>query len=206
MPDQPIRVATLSGSLRKGSFNTQLVRYVGSKMSSGGEATIDEISLADLALPMFSEDLEAEGLPASVLELKDRLIAADAVLIASPEYNGSLSGALKNAIDWASRPREGEKPLACFKDKVGGLLAASPGAIGGLRGLLHVRQILTQLHMIVVPAEFALGVAHGAFDEDGQLKDERSATMAKGVGLAVLKMAQMHKNAEGRMMDRITGS
>ena len=131
---------------------------------------------------MFSEDLEAASFPAAALELKKRMIAADAILIASPEYNGSISGALKNAIDWASRPREGEASLACFKGKVVGLLAASPGAIGGLRGLRHVRQIMTQLHSVVIPQEFALGTAHAAFDDDGNIKDERSASFAKSVG------------------------
>lgn len=196
MADTTFRVAVISGSLRKDSFNTKLARYVATSMAANSSVEVDEISLAQLDLPMFSEDLEDEGLPESVREFKGRMIAADAVLIGSPEYNGSLSGALKNAIDWASRPCPGEASLACFKGKVGGLLAASPGAIGGLRGLRHVRQILTQLHMIVVPAEFALGVAHEAFDKNGQLKDERAATMAKGVGLAVMKMVQMHKNAQ----------
>jgi chromate reductase len=196
MADTTFRVAVISGSLRKGSYNTQLARYVATSMSASGAVQVDEISLAQLDLPMFSEDLEVNGLPGSVRELKDRMISADAVLIGSPEYNGSLSGALKNAIDWASRPCDGEESLACFKGKVGGLLAASPGAIGGLRGLRHVRQILTQLHMVVVPAEFALGVAHEAFDENGQLKDDRAATMAKGVGLAVAKMVEMHKSAQ----------
>lgn len=196
MADTTLKIAIISGSLRKGSFNTSLVKFVANSMASNGSVEVDEISLGALDLPMFSEDLEANGLPANVLDLKDRLIAADAVLIASPEYNGSLSGALKNAIDWASRPREGEASLACFKGKVGGLLAASPGAIGGLRGLRHVRQILTQLQMVVVPAEFALGVAHEAFDADGNLQDERAATMAKGVGLAVSQMANALKNAE----------
>lgn len=195
MADTSFKIAIISGSLRKGSFNTSLVRFVANDMASSGNIQVDEISLAELNLPMFSEDLEAEGMPASVLDLKDRLIAADAILIGSPEYNGSISGALKNAIDWASRPREGEAPLACFKGKVGGLFAASPGAIGGLRGLRHVRQILTQLQMVVVPSEFALGVAHDAFDDDGQLKSDRSATMAKGVGLAVTQMTLALKNA-----------
>ncbi len=190
------RVAILSGSLRRDSYNGLLVRYVGSYMASAGGVEIDEISLRDLNLPMYCEDaLEADGFPPGVVELKKRLVAADAVLVASPEYNGSLSGALKNAIDWASSPGEGEKPLACFKGKVCGLLSASPGAMGGLTGLGHLRQILTRLQMVVVPTEYALGVAHEAFDEAGNLKDERAATMAKGVGLAVLEMTNAIKNA-----------
>ena len=189
-----INVALISGSLRKASFNSKLVRYVGNALAERGGVSVEEISLAQLDLPMFSEDLEAEGFPQAGLDLKAALIKADVVLISSPEYNGSFSGALKNAIDWASRPREGEAPLACFKGKACGLLATSPGAIGGLRGLRHVRQVLTQLHMVVVPSEFALGVAHEAFDDDGNIKDERSAGLAKGVGEAALSMAKALKN------------
>lgn len=185
----PVRVAFMSGSLRKGSFNTKLVRFVAGQIRGAGVET-EEISLADLDLPLMNEDLEKQGLPAGVLELKQRLIAADVLLMASPEYNGSLSPALKNAIDWASRPREGEAPLACFKGKVGGLLAASPGKIGGLRGLRHLRQILTQIQVIVHPNEFALGSAHEAFDEAGVVKDATAAKLAVGVGEAAVGLAR----------------
>jgi len=194
MSNTKIRVALISGSLRRDSLNTKLVRFVGSTLNSQDGIEVDEISLHELDLPMFSEDLEAQGFPDSGVELKQRMIAADVVLIASPEYNGSFSGALKNAIDWASRPRDGEESLACFKGKVGGLLAASPGAIGGLRGLRHVRQVLTQLHMIVVPQEYALGVAHQAFDDAGQIKDERASGIAAGVGQAAVSLARALKN------------
>ncbi len=195
MADSTLRVVILSGSLRRDSYNASLVRFVGSYMADAGGVEIDEVSLRALNLPLFCEDEVSGGMPSPVLAFKERLIAADAVLVASPEYNGSLTGALKNAIDWASSPAEGEKPLACFKGKVCGLLSASPGAMGGVTGLGHLRQILTRLQMIVVPTEYALGVAHKAFDEKGNLRDERAATMAKGVGLAVLEMANTIKNA-----------
>ncbi len=191
---QPVRVAVISGSLRKGSYNTQLVRFVAGKIRGNGVET-DEISLLDLDLPLMNEDLEKQGLPAGVLDLKKRLIAADVLLISSPEYNGSLSPALKNAIDWASRPREGEAPLACFKGKVGGLLAASPGKIGGLRGLRHLRQILTQIQTVVHPNEFALASAHEAFDETGNLKDATATKLAVGVGEAAVGLARAIKAA-----------
>ena len=154
------------------------------------DAELVDISLAELDLPMFSEDLEAIEFPASALELKSLMTSCDTLLIASPEYNGSLSGALKNAIDWASRPREGEEPLACFKGKTAGLLSASPGAIGGLRGLRHVRQILTQLQMYVSPVEFALGSAHTAFDENGNLTDKRAAASAQRVGQDMIQLCK----------------
>lgn len=189
-----IRIAVISGSLRKGSYNTSLARYVASSVSGSG-VEIDEISLAELDLPMFNEDIEKEGLPASVKELKRRMIAADALLIASPEYNGSVTGALKNAIDWASRPAEGEDTLACFRGKVGGLLAASPGKLGGIRGLRHLRVVLSSIGLLVVPQDFGLSGANEAFDDDGKLKDEGAAKMAKGVGEQVVRVARALKNA-----------
>lgn len=191
----PVRIALLSGSLRKESYNTRLVRFVGSGIAGDG-VEIDEISLAALDLPMMNEDLEKEeGHSAGVLELKRRLIAADGVIYASPEYNGSVTGALKNAIDWASRPREGEAQLACFRGKVAGLLGASPGKLGGLRGIRDLRMILSGIGSVVVPGDFALSAAHEAFDGDGNIKDENTAKMAVGVGQAVVKTARALKAA-----------
>ncbi|MCA9276575.1 MAG: NAD(P)H-dependent oxidoreductase [Phycisphaerales bacterium] len=195
MSQTPIKIAMISGSLRKGSFNTKLLKCVDETVSGMDQVELDHISLSELDLPMFNEDLEAASFPESALELKRRLIAADGVLISSPEYNGSFSGALKNAIDWASRPRPDEESLACFKGKVCALLAASPGAIGGLRGIRHVRQVLTQLQMHVIPQEFALGKAHEAFDDNGQLKEEFARNMANNVGQSLVKIARMHKSA-----------
>lgn len=196
MPDTPIKVALLSGSLRGESLNTKLVLSVAGEIEKQGGVEIDLISLNKLDLPIYDQDIEDKEFPASAIELKKRLIDADAFLIGSPEYNGSISAALKNAIDWASRPRPDEEPLECFKGKGCGLLAASPGAIGGLRGLRHVRQILTQIQMVVVPQEFALGKAHEAFDDNGQIKDENARKMANNVGHALVKITRLLKTAE----------
>lgn len=195
MSQTPIKIAMISGSLRKGSFNTKLLKSVGETMSGLEQVELDHISLSELDLPMFNEDLESISFPESAFDLKRRLIAADGVLISSPEYNGSFSGALKNAIDWASRPRPDEESLACFKGKVCALLAASPGAIGGLRGIRHVRQVLTQLQMHVIPQEFALGKAHEAFDDNGHLREEFARNMANNVGQSLVKITRMHKSA-----------
>jgi len=191
--ESTLRVGVIWGSLRAGSYNKQLVRLVASQIERNLGVTLDEIDLNEIDLPMFSEDLESGGCPDSVLELKERMIACDAILFASPEYNGSLSGALKNAIDWASRPRAGEEALACFRGKTAGLLAASPGELGGLRGLRHLRQILTQVGMIVVPTEYALSKAHESFDEDGNLIDEKFAARAQGVGDELVRVAKALK-------------
>lgn len=195
MPETPIKIALLSGSLRGDSFNTKLVLAVAGEIEKQGGVEIDLISLNKLDLPLYDQDIEDKAFPAGALELKKRLIAADAFLVGSPEYNGSISGALKNAIDWASRPRPDEESLECFKGKACGLLAASPGAIGGLRGLRHVRQILTQIQMVVVPQEFALGKAHEAFDDHGQIKDENARKMANNVGQSLVTMTRLLKSA-----------
>ncbi|MEX0876067.1 MAG: NAD(P)H-dependent oxidoreductase [Phycisphaerales bacterium] len=196
MSDTPIKIAVFSGSLRKESLNTKLVLYVAGEMETGGGVELDLISLNALNLPIYDEDIETAEFPQAALELKRRMMAADGFLISSPEYNGSISGALKNAIDWASRPRPDEESLACFKGKTCGLLAASPGAIGGLRGIRHVRQILTQVQMVVVPQEFALAKAHEAFDSENKLRDENTAKMAVGVGKALVTMTRTLKDAE----------
>lgn len=195
MSDTAITIAVLSGSLRAESLNTKLVLSVAGEIEKMDGVKIDLISLNKLDLPIYDQDIEEKEFPSGADELKKRLIASDAFLVGSPEYNGSISGALKNAIDWASRPRPDEEPLACFKGKACGLLAASPGAIGGLRGLRHVRQILTQLQMVVVPQEFALGKAHEAFDDLGQIKDEGARKMANNVGNSTIHMARLLKGA-----------
>jgi NAD(P)H-dependent FMN reductase len=127
--------------------------------------------------PLFDEDLEAkEGLPENTLKFKELMMAHQAFLIASPEYNGSITPLLKNAIDWASRPLPEEPPfaLSCFRDKVAALMSASPGALGGLRGLTHVRSILSGIGVLVLPDQQAIPKAYEAFDADGRLKDPRN--------------------------------
>ncbi len=195
MSDTPVKFAVFSGSLRKESFNTRLVLFVAGEMGASSGVEFDLISLNELDLPIYSQDIEDQEFPKSALELKKRLIAVDGFLIGSPEYNGSISGALKNAIDWASRPRADEESLACFKGKTCGLLAASPGALGGLRGIRHVRQILTQVQMLVIPQEFALAKAHEAFDAHGSLVDENARMMALNVGRSLIRTTRAIKDA-----------
>ena len=117
---------------------------------AGGEVTL--IDLKDFPLPLFDQDLEAEqGMPENGTRLKKLFIDHDGLLIASPEYNSSFPAVLKNAIDWVSRPAPGEPSLVAFRGKVATLMSASPGAQGGLRGLVHVRSILGNIGVIVLP-------------------------------------------------------
>ena len=142
-----------------------------------------EIDLRDLPLPLFDQDVEErEGLPPNARKLQEVLKAHDGLLIASPEYNSSISGVLKNAIDWASRAAPGEMPLAGFVDKVAVIMSASPGGLGGLRGLVHLRMILGNIHVLVLPDQMAIARAQDAFQSDGRLKDTRQHAAVEQLG------------------------
>ena len=176
------KILAFAGSLRAGSFNKQMVRVAARGAEAvGAEVTV--LELDSLSLPVFDEDLEARGTPENAKKLREMFIAADGLLIASPEYNSSVSAALKNAIDWASRPGDSGLPgLAAYQGKSAAIMAASPGGLGGLRGLVHLRAILGNLQMVVLPGQFALSNAAAAFDDQGQLTDEKQAARVEGLG------------------------
>ena len=170
------KIVAFAGSLRAGSFNKQLVALAAdAARAAGAEVTV--VDLRELALPLFDQDLEdASGLPEGAKKFKALLRASDGFLIASPEYNSSVTAVLKNAIDWASRAEsDDEPPLVAYKGKVAALCSASPGALGGLRGLVTLRSILGNIGVIVLPDQVCISTAHEAFDEGGKLKDERKA-------------------------------
>ncbi|HEY3283747.1 MAG TPA: NAD(P)H-dependent oxidoreductase [Armatimonadota bacterium] len=166
------RILAFAGSARLESLNKKLARAAAlSVQAEGAEVTF--LDLREYPLPLYDGDLEREqGLPANGRALKDLFLAHQGLLIVSPEYNSSISPLLKNTIDWVSRPVEGEPPLACFRDKVAALLSASPGALGGLRGLVHLRSILGNIGVVVLPTQVALTRAGDAFDAEGHLVDE----------------------------------
>jgi len=165
------KILAFAGSLRKASFNKKLV-HLTAKAASDSGAAITEIDLADYALPIFNEDLETtSGMPANGKALKALFAGHDGFIIGSPEYNGGITAALKNTIDWLSRP-DGSNHQP-FKDKWAALIAASPGALGGIRGLPNVRFILEGLGCIVIPEQIALNNASTAFSDDGGLVDEK---------------------------------
>ncbi|MGH8550541.1 MAG: NADPH-dependent FMN reductase [Methylococcales bacterium] len=186
-------ILAFSGSTRLGSFNDLLVRVAARAAEQRGVA-VAVIHLREFAMPLYDADLEAEhGLPDAARRLKQLMLSHQGFLVASPEYNSSMSAVLKNGIDWASRREEGEAPLACFKSKVVGLLSASPGTLGGLRGLVHLRAIFGNLGCLVIPEQMAVSAAHLAFDDHGQLKDNsiRERVETVGVGVANL-LKQLH--------------
>lgn len=187
------RILAFSGSLRADSLNHKLVAIAAEGAKAAG-ADVTLIRMKDFPLPIFDEDLEkAEGLHPNARKLKDLFLAHHGLLLACPEYNSTISAALKNVIDWVSRPAklsngQAEPPLGCFTDKFCGIMAASPGALGGIRMLPELRRILSNINVHVVHNQFALMKAHEAFNADGTLKDEKQSAMAKGVGAAVANL------------------
>lgn len=160
-----VRLLAISGSTRTGSLNQRLVD-VASAVARDEGAEVTAISLRDFDLPLYDGDLEAQGFPPSADALRALFIEHDGFLIASPEYNGGMSGVLKNAIDWASRPRAGEPltALAGFRGKVAGLMAASISPFGGLRGITALRQVLGTIQTLVATEQVLVPFAEKAFD------------------------------------------
>ena len=176
------KILAFAGSARQDSFNHRLVQVAAEGARSAG-ADVTVLNLKDYPLPLFDEDLEREAVtPENASKLKQLFLEHDGLLISSPEYNSSITPLLKNTIDWVSRPVEGEPRLAAYQGKVAAIMAASPGALGGLRGLVHVRSILSSIGVIVLPDQVAIPNAHEAFDETGCLKDERRQASVEGLG------------------------
>lgn len=182
------KILAFAGSTRSGSYNKRLVHIAAMAAEAVG-AQVTLVDLRDYPMPLYDGDLEAaQGIPERALAFKELMRGHRGLLLASPEYNSSISGVLKNSIDWVSRPTEGEVPLAGFRGKVVSLMSASPGALGGLRGLVHVRAILGNLGCIVLPDQVALPAAHQAFDESGRLVDAERHAAVQALGRNVAEM------------------
>lgn len=178
----PPTILAFAGSTRTESWNKKLVRIAaeGARKAGGDVTTID---LRDFPMPLYDEDLEVnEGFPEAAKRLKTLFLQHQGLLVASPEYNSSISGVLKNTIDWVSRSAPGETPLACFSSKVAALMSASPGTLGGLRGLVAVRAVLNTLHVLVLPQQLSISRAHDAFNPNGSLKDPAQQGTAEQLG------------------------
>ncbi|TWT35845.1 FMN-dependent NADPH-azoreductase [Posidoniimonas corsicana] len=165
------KLIAFAGSARRESLNRRLV-HAAAAMATAHGATVTLIELRDFPMPLYNGDIEeSDGAPDSAARLYDLMKGQDGLLLACPEYNSSITPLLKNTIDWVSRPREGDPPLAAFTGKTAGLLSASPGQLGGMRGLVHVRSILGSIGLHVVPEQASVPRAHEAFDESGALRD-----------------------------------
>ena len=181
------KILAFAGSARVESFNKKLLAIgVDAARAAGAEVTV--IDFMDYPMPLFNEDLEAkEGLPKTVLQFKGLLRRHQGLLLACPEYNSSITPLLKNAIDWASRP-EPNNATSCFQGKVAALLATSPGALGGLRGLVHVRSILSNIGVMVVPQQRAIPRAMDAFDSEGRMVDARQQKSVEAIAQTLVEV------------------
>lgn len=173
------KILAFSGSTRRASFNKKLVAFTAElARQAGSEVTL--IDLKDYPMPLYDEDNEAaHGLPENAKKLKALAKSHDAFLIASPEYNSSYAPLLKNTIDWISRPEPGDANLAAFVGKVAALLSASPGKLGGLRGLVHVRSFLENIGVIVIPEQVAVPNAAQVLGDVVRLEDATVKALEK---------------------------
>jgi chromate reductase len=178
-----MKILAFAGSIRTGSFNKMLLQIaVEGARAKGAEVT--HVDLRDFNLPLYDPDQEErEGLAPGAKELKALFRTHQALLIASPENNSSISAVLKNAIDWVSRPEtDDEPPLQCYKGKIGSIISASPGRLGGLRGLVQLRLLLSNLGVTVLSDQLTMPAAHEAFDEAGRLKNPKHQKQATEIG------------------------
>jgi chromate reductase len=191
--DTKPKILAFAGSARASSYNKKVARMAAAGARRAG-AEVSEVDLRDFPMPIYDGDLEAgEGIPSNALKFRQLMMAHQGLLIASPEYNSSVAPLLKNTIDWISRPVGGEDGLAPFRNKVAGLLAASPGGFGGLRGLAHLRAILGNIGVIVLPNQVAVPKAHEAFQPDGTLANPHQQAAIESLGAEVAGiLAKLH--------------
>jgi len=177
------KIIAFAGSARQDSHNKKLLNaaVVGAR-NAGAEVTL--VDLANYPMPLFDQDLEAaEGLPENARKLKQLMIESDGLLIASPEYNSAFSPLLKNTIDWVSRAESGDEPaLQAYQGKVAAIMSASPGGLGGSRGLVFLRILLGNLGVTVLANQQTLPAAFKAFTENNELIDEKKKAAIESLG------------------------
>lgn len=168
-----IKVLAFAGSTREESVNKKLV-VEAAQIARQLHAKVKVVDLKDYQIPFYDEDLEnKEGMPIKAKQFRQLMIDSDVILIASPEYNGSLTAVLKNTIDWASRGENGGGSREAFKGKKFAIMSAAPGPGGGARGLTHLRAIIESIGGTVLSQQVVVPDAYNAFDEQGHLKDAK---------------------------------
>lgn len=171
-----MKALTISGSSRAGSSNHRLAAHMGALLKERG-ATVEDIDLKGLNLPLFDEDLRDHHTPEAAIALGAKFVDADIIFIACPEYNASLPPLLKNALDWVSCQKD--RP---YRHAVFGIGAVSSGKLSGVAALSHLRDILTKLMALVAPVDVRVGPSYSAFDDEGQIVEDmvlsRSAMLA----------------------------
>lgn len=186
-------ILVMAGSARRESFARRLAHACVAPLQHAG-AEVNLVELADYPAPLYHGDLEAEsGLPDCIVSLQQQLAACDGLLVVNPEYNGSITPLLKNTLDWCSRPNP-EDPArsggAVYAGRAAAVVASSPGPLGGMRVLFHVRDILGYLGMQVIPQQLAVGRANEAIGPDHRLVDPKQQATLDGVARALVETAR----------------
>jgi len=186
------KILIFAGSIRSGSYSQKLANAYAAELVNH-ECDFTRITLSDYDLPIILETPASEKeIPDNAVKLAKLLVAHDAVLIVTPEYNGSLPPLLKNAIDWISVAKdEGGKPLSPYRGKVCAIASSSPGMMGGIAALGHLREILVRLGMLVISEQLAVGGAASAFDDKERLTNERSASFLTGACRSLVEKATL---------------
>jgi chromate reductase len=170
---QDLKVLAISGSLRRESYNRKALQ-IAKQLAAAAGGKVQEADLKELALPVYDEDIENAGMPEQVMRFKALVEAADILLIASPEYNHSIPGGLKNAIDWLSRGRNS------LDGKAAAIFGASNGAFGTARGQIHLRYVLTVLNVLVIPQPMVyIRNAGEAFNPNGSFREPKTTEILK---------------------------
>lgn len=188
------RILAFAGSLRANSFNKKLVK-IAVKGAEDAGAIVTYIDLKDYPLPLYDQEIEdSQGLPENAKKLKQLMWEHDGFLLSCPEYNSSMSAVFKNVIDWTSRNMtKDETYLSCFIDKVVLLMSASPGQLGGLRGLVHVRAMFGNINSIVLPQTKSISQADKAFGVDGNLIDPKQQQEVLNLGKKLAAFLMTYK-------------
>ncbi|WP_211198083.1 NADPH-dependent FMN reductase [Permianibacter fluminis] len=184
-----IKVLVFAGSARRDSLNKKLARLAAEAARKAG-AEVTYIDLNDYPMPVYHGDDEAaSGIPDNGKKLKALFKSHQALIIASPENNSSVSSLLKNTIDWLSRPDGSESGMVPFKDKTALLMGASPGPFGGVRGLNHLRDIVSRLGVLTWPDMMTVTNADTAFDDSGAFVDGKQQTRLEKLAAAMIQLA-----------------
>ena len=186
-----IKILAFAGSLREHSYNKRVLNIaVEGARKAGAEVTV--IDLRDYPMPIFNSDEFSKHFDENAARFQDILNEHDGLLIASPEYNGSIPGGMKNAIDWASRPSpKYEKSVAVFKGKTAAIMTASQGSFGGVRSLAHMRGMLSIMFVNVLPVEIAVTFVQDKFDGDGaEMTDEKTKKVLEDLGASLVKLLE----------------
>lgn len=188
-----LKILAFAGSLRKDSINKKLVKWACSELKNfNTEVTF--IDLADYPLPLYNPDITLEEFSNNASILEKLMLEHDAWLIASPEYNYSITNAFKNLIDYVSRAPENKPNLRAFTNKVVSLMSASPSGFGGVRSITQARQMLSSLSCIVLPIQATISNAYAAFDEQGNLTHDISQKAVRAVLAQLVELGNKLRN------------